>query len=189
MLKPLFFAILLCSGVLCLAQNKDTVSVEKPKISVKQRLNRDVFSLFKDSTELQSPRKAVLRSAIIPGWGQARNGKWWKVPLVYGGFVGIGLVYDFNQRFYKEFLGESQARSEGRKELEQYFNASTAVVVFPEPAVACTIKEPRFCLMCSKIASWYFDGIMIILYPIIRFSVVPIMHAWSLADHLRPSAH
>ncbi|QEK51753.1 hypothetical protein FYC62_08855 [Pedobacter aquae] len=124
MLKPLFFAILLCSGVLCLAQNKDTVSVEKPKIFVKQRLNRDVFSLFKDSTELQSPRKAVLRSAIIPGWGQARNGKWWKVPLVYGGFVGIGLVYDFNQRLYKEFLGESQARSEGRKELEQYFNAS-----------------------------------------------------------------
>ncbi|WP_026902667.1 DUF5683 domain-containing protein [Pedobacter glucosidilyticus] len=124
MLKPLFFAILLGSSVLCFAQNKDTVSVEKPKISIKQRLNRDVFSLFKDSTELQSPRKAVLRSAIIPGWGQARNGKWWKVPLVYGGFVGIGLVYDFNQRFYKEFLGESQARSEGRKELEQYLNAS-----------------------------------------------------------------
>ena len=57
------------------------------------------------------PRKAVMRSLIIPGWGQIYNKRWWKVPLVYGGYVGIGLVYEFNQRYYKEFLAEAQYRA------------------------------------------------------------------------------
>ena len=60
------------------------------------------------------PRRAAIRSAIIPGWGQITNRRWWKVPLVYGGFVGIALVYDFNQTYYKEFLTEAQNREYNR---------------------------------------------------------------------------
>jgi hypothetical protein len=60
------------------------------------------------------PRRAAIRSAIIPGWGQITNRRWWKVPLVYGGFVGIALVYDFNQTYYKEFLTEAQNREHNR---------------------------------------------------------------------------
>lgn len=56
------------------------------------------------------PRRAAIRSAIIPGWGQLTNRRWWKVPLVYGGLVGIALVYDFNQTNYKTFLTEAQNR-------------------------------------------------------------------------------
>ncbi|HET8829767.1 MAG TPA: DUF5683 domain-containing protein [Pelobium sp.] len=94
---------------------KDTTTVKDAakEIGFKEKarnFGKEVGFLFKDSTELQNPRRAVLRSAILPGWGQARNGKWWKVPLVYGGFVGLGLVYEFNNRFYKELLTESQFR-------------------------------------------------------------------------------
>jgi hypothetical protein len=42
-----------------------------------------------------NPRKAILFSAILPGMGQVYNKKYWKVPLVYGGLVGFGLVIDF----------------------------------------------------------------------------------------------
>ena len=56
------------------------------------------------------PRRAALRSAIIPGWGQLTNRRWWKLPFVYGGLVGIALVYDFNQTNYKTFLTEAQNR-------------------------------------------------------------------------------
>jgi len=91
------------------AQQKDSLTIKTTSIKFK-KASKDIFSLFKDTTKLQPAQKATLRSLIIPGWGQARNGKWWKVPLVYGGFVGLGLVYNFNNQYYKEFLKESQFR-------------------------------------------------------------------------------
>ncbi|HEX7367986.1 MAG TPA: DUF5683 domain-containing protein [Pelobium sp.] len=106
----------------------DTITVKDAakEIGFKDKarsFTKEIGLLFKDTTKLQNPRKAVLRSAVLPGWGQARNHKWWKVPLVYGGFVGLGLVYDFNNRFYKELLTESQYRkSHPTVPLEQRFN-------------------------------------------------------------------
>lgn len=102
----------------------DTITVKDAakEIGFKEKardFTKEVGLLFKDTTELQNPRKAVLRSAILPGWGQARNGKWWKVPLVYGGFVGLYLVYDFNNKFYKELLTESQFRKANPTNNEQ----------------------------------------------------------------------
>ena len=99
------------------AQKRD--SIQKPvdtgkvKVPFKTKFNnsiKEIGGLFKDTTELQPARKAVLRSAILPGWGQARNKQWWKVPLIYGGFVGLGLVYNFNNKLYKDYLSESKFR-------------------------------------------------------------------------------
>lgn len=103
---------------------QDSVTVAKLTDTLKKSEIKERNSLFRDTSRLQSPRKAVLRSAIIPGWGQWRNGKWWKVPLVYGGYVGVGLYYEFNQRYYKEFLKESQARKRGEIAFPQYEFAS-----------------------------------------------------------------
>ena len=55
------------------------------------------------------PRKALFYSAILPGAGQVYNKRLWKVPIVYGGFVGgIFAVYYYNNRYttYKELLFE-----------------------------------------------------------------------------------
>jgi len=75
--------------------------------------------VFKDSARLaleKMPRQAAIRSAVLPGLGQVYNKRWWKVPFIYGGFVAIGLAYEFNQRYYKEFLGEVQYRSENNNQ-------------------------------------------------------------------------
>ncbi|MFD2160846.1 DUF5683 domain-containing protein [Paradesertivirga mongoliensis] len=71
--------------------------------------------VFKDSARLaleQMPKTASRRSAMIPGWGQVTNKRWWKVPIIYGGFVSLGLAVEFNQRYYRKFLKELQFRYE-----------------------------------------------------------------------------
>lgn len=60
------------------SKQKDTVAVLRHKV---------MFS--------PSPKGAVIRGAIVPGWGQVYTHKYWKLPLVYtalgtaGYFVGI----------------------------------------------------------------------------------------------------
>ncbi|MTB51262.1 DUF5683 domain-containing protein [Lewinella sp. W8] len=50
----------------------------------------------------RNPRNALLWAAI-PGGGQVYNRRWWKVPLVYGGLLGIIAYADFNQTRYVRF--------------------------------------------------------------------------------------
>ena len=52
------------------------------------------------------PRKASLYSAIVPGGGQVYNKKYWKLPIVYGGFVALGFAVDFYNDRYKLLRSE-----------------------------------------------------------------------------------
>jgi hypothetical protein len=70
---------------------------------------------IKDSARLAieaMPKKALFRSALIPGWGQFYNkGVWWlKVPAIYGGLIAFGIAIHDNQKMYKGFLQEAQYR-------------------------------------------------------------------------------
>ena len=64
----------------------------------------------KDSSFLKSlrpdttfnPHKAVVRSAIIPGWGQLYNKQAWKLPLVYGALGTTAGIFFYNLSYYKK---------------------------------------------------------------------------------------
>lgn len=64
----------------------DTIAQEalKPK--------KDTFFLFRKK---HTPKGATLRSLILPGWGQAYNHEYWKVPLAVAA-VGIPLYLYFD---------------------------------------------------------------------------------------------
>ena len=50
-----------------------------------------------------SPRKAAIRSAILPGWGQAYNKIYWKIPIVYGALGTSGGIFIYNITWYRRF--------------------------------------------------------------------------------------
>ncbi len=49
------------------------------------------------------PMKATWMALIIPGGGQIYNRKYWKLPIVYGGFVGCLYAYSWNGQMYKDY--------------------------------------------------------------------------------------
>ncbi|MDB5006139.1 MAG: hypothetical protein JWP45_532 [Mucilaginibacter sp.] len=78
--------------------------------SFKPRMKKDK-AFHPDTTH--SPKTAVLRSLLIPGWGQVYNHKWWKVPVIYGGLGLLGWAVVFNNTYYNEFLALSKYREHG----------------------------------------------------------------------------
>jgi len=75
-----------------------------------------------DSTMLQShsPVKASLYSAIFPGLGQIYNKKYWKLPLVYGGFGVLGYSVTFNQTNFSKYKNAYLDFSDDIPETQSY---------------------------------------------------------------------
>ena len=50
-------------------------------------------------TQRTRPKEAAKRSAILPGWGQAYNKKFWKIPIIYAiaGVVGYSIYWQDQQ--------------------------------------------------------------------------------------------
>jgi hypothetical protein len=61
---------------------------------------------IKSYADRYNPRKALLYAAVLPGLGQIYNKKYWKLPLVYGGFFGLGHAIDFYQDGYTKYRAE-----------------------------------------------------------------------------------
>lgn len=54
-------------------------------------------------TNRQDPNVAYMRSLVLPGWGQAYNRSYWKIPIIYAGLGGIGYWIYYNNVEYKKY--------------------------------------------------------------------------------------
>jgi hypothetical protein len=64
---------------------------------------KDSTTLKKDSTIVKfRPQVATRRAAILPGWGQATNKEYWKIPIVYGVLAIPGVMYFYNDSWYNK---------------------------------------------------------------------------------------
>lgn len=68
-------------------QASDSIMTDKEIVSEIQNLNKP--SQF----QALSPKKAGIRSAILPGWGQYYNRKYWKIPIVWGALGSWCRIY------------------------------------------------------------------------------------------------
>lgn len=75
--------------------------------TIAQKQNKSTRATLANSKDTgYKPRTAIIRSAIIPGWGQITNKKYWKLPLVYG---ALGTTTYLFFRNIKQFNASSNA--------------------------------------------------------------------------------
>ncbi|HPX98375.1 MAG TPA: DUF5683 domain-containing protein [Bacteroidaceae bacterium] len=70
-------------------REKDSIEVSKLQMKVQ--------------TWEPDPRKATWMALLFPGGGQIYNRKYWKLPIVYGGFVGCVYALTWNQSTYADY--------------------------------------------------------------------------------------
>jgi hypothetical protein len=110
-LKRTAFTILFALSIFAAtAQQADTavVSISLPETPAQQSFR-------------PNPNKAVLYSAIVPGLGQIYNRKYWKLPLVYGSFLGCAYAITWNgnmhsgyRQAYLDFIDDNPATNSWR---------------------------------------------------------------------------
>jgi hypothetical protein len=67
------------------------------------------------------PTRAVIYSAIFPGLGQIYNRKYWKLPIIYGGFIGLSYGISWNGRYYNDYSNAYRSIA-GENPRENYYN-------------------------------------------------------------------
>lgn len=90
--------IVFCSAELS-AQKKDASAPKNSAVTKKDS------TLVKSDTIVKlkfRPQVATRRAAILPGWGQATNKEYWKIPLVYGVLAIPGALYFYNDSWYNK---------------------------------------------------------------------------------------
>lgn len=103
-----FFSVLLINAGGALAQSVKTIIV--PGDST-MRIKNPAFTkdtgiqvVKGDTIKIvpeHHPGKATLRSLILPGWGQAYNREFWKIPIVYGALGTVAGFFVYNDTWYK----------------------------------------------------------------------------------------
>jgi hypothetical protein len=98
-LKSILFVFLFAAATNLFAQKDSTAKfVTEKKVTPKKQKTK----IFSVDTGAYNPRVAILRSAIIPGWGQFTNKKYWKIPIVYGALGTTGYIFFRNLKQFRE---------------------------------------------------------------------------------------
>jgi hypothetical protein len=102
-MKKRFLVLLVLSMAITKSIAQDSLTVTQGDSLIIE--SRDTV-LLKSYAARYDPRKALLFAAIVPGLGQIYNKKYWKLPLVYGGFIAIGYGFNLYQKGYNKYKEE-----------------------------------------------------------------------------------
>jgi len=88
------FCVGICLTLLCFNLVAQEVTVPKDSLNISVSTQKKVLS----------PKKASIYAALFPGLGQVYNGKYWKLPIIYGGYVGLIYVLGWNNKNYNDYF-------------------------------------------------------------------------------------
>ena len=76
---------------------EDSTSLVVKKKQHKMKEKRDW------NTWKPNPQRALWLALVLPGAGQIYNRKFWKLPIIYGGFLGCIYALTWNNMMYKDY--------------------------------------------------------------------------------------
>lgn len=65
------------------------------------------------STWRPDTKRAMWLAIVLPGAGQIYNRKYWKLPIIYGGFAGCAYALTWNGKMYKDYMQAYKDASKG----------------------------------------------------------------------------
>lgn len=71
---------------------------------------------------LPESNSSIWLSLAIPGAGQIYNRKYWKLPIIYGGFVGCAYALTWNGKMYKDYSQAYQDIMSDNPNSDSYMN-------------------------------------------------------------------
>jgi len=104
-MRSIFIIFLGFSSFLGFGQVSQDTLLTLPSDTLRLERGKKVITIESYAARFD-PRKALLYSAIFPGAGQVYNKKYWKVPLVYGGFATGVFFISFYQDRYVTYKGQ-----------------------------------------------------------------------------------
>lgn len=90
-------------GVTATALNDSTVFIDLTPTFIPKKANE--FDLWEErQTEFNpDPTRAVWMSALFPGLGQIYNRRYWKLPIIIGGYMGLAYATSWNNGLLKDY--------------------------------------------------------------------------------------
>lgn len=110
--SKIYLVLLIVLYPFCLSGQDDTLMNAQDTIQTLRRIdlteplkvtfdNKDV--IVKTDEFKPDPVRAIWLGAVIPGYGQILNRKFWKLPIVYGGFLGCFYAVNWNSRQFVSY--------------------------------------------------------------------------------------
>lgn len=85
------------------ANQKKLREIEHPKPITISADSLPVAQSFSKKMFVPNPTKATWLAVVFPGGGQIYNRKYWKLPIIYGGFAGCAYALNWNNKMYKDY--------------------------------------------------------------------------------------
>ena len=104
--------VILSTSAFCLKSKAQVLQVAD---TLNTNQQTDTATVSKKPSLKHDPKKATRRSLIIPGWGQAYNKEYWKIPIVYGALSIPTITFFYNNTVYKETKFAYDARVKAAK--------------------------------------------------------------------------
>lgn len=85
------------------ANKKELKKIEQPGSITVEADSLPPVEDFNKKLFVPNPTKATWLAVVFPGGGQIYNRKYWKLPIIYGGFAGCAYALSWNGKMYKDY--------------------------------------------------------------------------------------